>query len=181
MVQRKRSRVLGGVLLAVVLAVGVGVTALVPAGAAVRTANVLGTKNPAKGTPVKIGFITDDVAGTTDNSIETPVVNASAQWINQYRNGLGGHPIQIDRCVTGGEPSKSLDCANQMIADKVAAVITGSNRNFQNSWDPLHTAGIPVFAFASGSPVVRGRPEQHVRLRHRHRRLERLNIGAART
>ena len=56
---------------------------------------------------MKIGFITDDVAGTTDNSIETPVVNAATQWINQYRNGVGGHPIQIDRCVTGGEPARA--------------------------------------------------------------------------
>jgi branched-chain amino acid transport system substrate-binding protein len=159
MVQRKRSRVLGAALLALVLAVGVGVSTLVPAGASVRTqTKLLGEKNPAKGTPVKIGFITDDLAGTTDNSIETPVVNAATQWINQYRNGVGGHPIQIDRCVTNGEPSKSLDCANQMIADKVAAVITGSNRNFQNSWDPLHAAGIPVFSFAAGYPAALADP-----------------------
>ena len=147
------ARAVGTALIAAGLAVGALST--VTAGASVRTqASLLGPKNPAKGTPVKIGFITDDAAGTTDNTIETPVVNAATQWINQYRNGVGGHPIQIDRCVTNGEPSKSLDCANQMIADKVAAVITGSNRNFQNSWEPLHAAGIPVFSFAAGYPAA---------------------------
>ena len=183
MAQRKRSRVFGAtcsaVLLAVVLAVGVGATSLVPAGATVRTANVLGTKNPAKGTPAKIGFITDDLAGTTDNSIETPVVNAATQWINQYRNGVGGHPIQIDRCVTNGEPGKSLDCANQMIADKVVAVITGSNRNFQNSWDPLHAAGIPVFAFAAGYPTALADPTSTFVFGTGTGALNALNIGAA--
>src|SRR5262245_50317438 len=133
MFERKWCRAIGTALVAAGLAVGALST--VSAGASVRTqAALLGTKSPAKGTPVKIGLITDDVAGTTDNSIETPVTNAAVQWINQYRNGVGGHPIQIDRCVTNGEPGKSTDCANQMIADKVAAVITGSNRNFANSW-----------------------------------------------
>ena len=182
MVQLRSRRVrrgAGAVLLAAVLAVGVGVTALVPASASVRTANVLGTKNPAKGTPVKIGFITDDVAGTTDNSIETPVVNAATQWINQYRNGVGGHPIQIDRCVTNGEPGKSLDCANQMIADKVAAVIMGSNRTFQNSWDPLHAAGIPVFAFAAGYPAALADPTSTFVFGTGTGALNALNIGAA--
>ena len=179
MVQRMRSRVGGAVLLAAVLAVGAGITALGPAGASVRTANVLGTKSPAKGTPVKIGFITDDLAGTTDNSIETPVVNAATQWINQYRNGAGGHPIQIDRCVTNGEPGKSLDCANQMISDKVAAVITGSNRNFGNSWDPLHAAGIPVFAFAAGYPAALADPTSTFVFGTGTGALNALNIGAA--
>jgi branched-chain amino acid transport system substrate-binding protein len=150
--KRRSRRTAGAVLVTVVLAVGMGVTSLATVGASVRTANILGTKNPAKGTPVKIGLISDDLAGTTDNSLETPVTNAAVQWINQYRNGVGGHPIQIDRCVTNGEPGKSTDCANQMIADKVAAVLTGSNRNFQNSWEPLHAAGIPVFSFAAGYP-----------------------------
>jgi branched-chain amino acid transport system substrate-binding protein len=184
---RMCSRGAGVVLLAAVLAVGVGITALVPAGAAVRTAvrtsvrtaNVLGTKNPAKGTPAKIGFITDDLAGTTDNSIETPVVNAATQWINQYRNGVGGHPIQIDRCVTNGEPGKSLDCANQMISDKVAAVIMGSNRNFHNSWDPLHTAGIPVFSFAAGYPAALADPASTFVFGTGTGALNALNIGAA--
>jgi hypothetical protein len=56
--------------------------------------------------------------------------------------------------VTNGEPGKSGDCANQMIADKVAAVLFGSNRNYGNSWEPLHAAGIPVFSFAAGYPAA---------------------------
>src|SRR5262249_18703121 len=113
MVQRRSRRTAVAVVCAAVLAFGIGITSLASAGASVRTANLLGTKTPAKGTPVKIGLITDDQAGTTDNSIETPVTNAAVQWINEYRNGVGGHPITIDRCVTNGEPGKSTDCANQ--------------------------------------------------------------------
>ena len=118
----------------------------------VRPTARLGTKTPAKGTPVKIGLITDGKTSGTDNSIETPVTEAAVKWINQYRNGVGGHPIDLDICTNGGDPSKSADCANQMIQDDVAAVVFGSNQFALNAWTPLHDAGIPVFIFGAGTP-----------------------------
>ena len=114
------------VALSAALLVGTGLST--SAAASTRTAsNVLGTKNPAKGTPVKIGFVTDDANDKTDNSIETPVANATVKWLNDYLGGAGGHPITLDRCVDLAEPGKGTDCASQMIADKVAAVVIGSN------------------------------------------------------
>src|SRR5262245_54298618 len=137
--------------LSAVLLVATGTSAV----ASTRTANVLGTKNPAKGTPVKIGFVTDDANNKTDNSIETPVANATVKWLNDYLGGAGGHPITLDRCVDLAEPGKGTDCANQMIADKVAAVVIGSNAVLENVWTPLKAAGIPVFLYgASNANVV---------------------------
>ena len=72
-----------------------------------RPATCSGRRSPAKGTPVKIGLITDGKTAGTDNSIETPVAEAAVKWINQYRNGVGGHPIELDICVTDGEPAKT--------------------------------------------------------------------------
>jgi len=143
-----RRLAIAAVALSVVVGSGLSSTA---AGAA----SVLGTKNPAKGTPVKIGFVTDDANAQTDNSIETPVANATVKWINDYLGGAGGHPITLDRCVDLAEPGKGTDCANQMIADKVAAVVIGSNAVLENVWTPLHAAGIPVFLYgASNANVV---------------------------
>jgi len=129
----------------------------VPAQAATSDSG-LGTKNPAKGTPVKIGLITDGKGTATDNSIESDVADASVKWINEYKNGVGGHPIQLDTCVTGADPAKSGDCANQMIQDNVAAVIFGSNQFTVNSWTPLHTAGIPTFMASSGNTAIKADP-----------------------
>jgi len=142
------------VALSAALLVGTGLST--SAAASTRTAsNVLGTKNPAKGAPVKIGFVTDDANEKTDNSIETPVANATVKWLNDYLGGAGGHPITLDRCVDLAEPGKGTDCANQMIADKVAAVVIGSNAVLENVWTPLKAAGIPVFLYgASNANVV---------------------------
>jgi branched-chain amino acid transport system substrate-binding protein len=154
---------------------------IVPAaGASVRRApNVLGTKQPAKGTPVKIGFITEGKYATTDNTLETPVANAAVQWINQYRNGVGGHPVELDRCVANGVPSGSTDCANQMIADKVAAVVTGAMANFPNLWAPLHQAGIPIFVFAAGSTDALSDPSSTFVFSSGTTALNSLNIAIA--
>ena len=143
-------------LVAAVLVVGAAVCANSPALAPTASNNkLLGTKNPAKGTPVKIGFVTNDKNDQTDNSIETPVADATVKWINDYMNGIGGHPIDLDRCVDLADPSKGTDCANQMIQDKVAAVVIGSNAVLENVWTPLHKAGIPVFLYgASNADVV---------------------------
>jgi branched-chain amino acid transport system substrate-binding protein len=143
-------------LVAAVLVVGAAVCANSPALAPTASNNkLLGTKNPAKGTPVKIGFVTNDKNNQTDNSIETPVADATVKWINQYQNGIAGHPIDLDRCVDLSDPSKGTDCANQMIQDDVAAVVIGSNAVLENVWTPLHKAGIPVFLYgASNADVV---------------------------
>jgi branched-chain amino acid transport system substrate-binding protein len=130
------------------------VTAFAVPAQAASANGVLGPKTPAKGTPVKIGLITDGKTSGTDNSIETPVTEAAVKWINRYRNGIGGHPIDLDICTNGGDPSKSADCANQMIQDDVAAAVFGSNQFALNAWTPLHAAGIPVFIFASGTPQM---------------------------
>ena len=155
-IRRTRARSASLVTLLAALAIAVAAFA-VPAQAASSDSG-LGTKTPAKGTPVKIGFITDGKGTATDNSIESDVADASVKWINQYRNGIGGHPITLDTCVTGADPDKSVDCANQMIQDDVAAVLFGSNQFTLNSWKPVHGAGIPTFMASSGNPDIKADP-----------------------
>ena len=125
----------GGPLTAVAVAVGalVGV-----AGASTPTqkSSVLGTKDPAKGTPVKVGVISNGKTPTIDNSQETPVAEATAQWLNEYQGGIGGHPIQVVICNDGNEPGKAVDCANQMLQEKVVAVVIGQNGVAESSLAP---------------------------------------------
>ena len=141
-------------LLALVIVVGTSLSTLSSAAGAAASDSALGTKNPAKGTPVKIGFVTNDKNSTSDVSIETPVANAAAEWLNAYMNGVGGHPIDLDRCVDLADAGKATDCANQMIRDKVAAVVIGSNAVSENVWTPLHAAGIPVFLYGAGNTNI---------------------------
>jgi branched-chain amino acid transport system substrate-binding protein len=145
-----RARVLA--LLTVVMVAGVG---LAGAGhAATRTQAVLGTKDVAKGTPVTIGIISNGKTPTVDQSIETPVAQATAKWINEYKGGLGGRPIQVKICEDLGEAGKATDCANQMIQDKVAAVVVGQESQLEAIYNALKTSGIPLYLYGASNPNV---------------------------
>src|SRR5215467_4112706 len=79
------------------VAFGTATTAAGGASQPAASGGSLGTKDPAKGATVKVGVITNGKTPTIDNSQEIPVAQATAQWINDYHAGLGGHPIQIGR------------------------------------------------------------------------------------
>src|SRR5262245_12830856 len=69
----------------------------------------LGKTNPASGTPVKVGLITDggdcaDCSATAGD--EKPTAEATVKWINEYRHGLAGHPIELKVCVDDLDPAK---------------------------------------------------------------------------
>jgi len=118
----------------------------------VNVANALGAPNPARGTPVKVGLITNGAdcaqcAGAP--AAETPVGRATVKWLNQYMNGLAGHPIELDVCDDALDPGKTSDCANQLIRDGVVAVVIGSDGVIETSWKILHDAGIPVINYAA--------------------------------
>jgi branched-chain amino acid transport system substrate-binding protein len=115
-------------------------------------ASALGTPRPARGTPVKIGLLTDGAdcaqCGGAPAS-ETPVAEATVKWLNAYMNGLAGHPIQLDVCDDALDPGKASDCANQMIRNGDAAVVIGSDGVIETAWNVLHGAGIPVINYAA--------------------------------
>ena len=115
------------------------------ASAAPASSSPLGPPAPAKGTPVKIGLITDggNCPGCQDQN-EAPAAKAAASWANEYLTGLAGHPITLDVCIDNLDPGTASDCANQMIRDNVAAVIFGEDGVIETPWSVLHSAQIPT-------------------------------------
>ena len=118
-------------------------------------AALLGTAHRATGTPVKIGLLTTggNCSGCTAN-YEAPAGRAAAGWLNDYQNGLAGHPITVDVCVDNNDPGKGTDCANQMIRDGVSAVVLGSSGINETEWKILHDAGIPVVNHSTTVPAL---------------------------
>jgi branched-chain amino acid transport system substrate-binding protein len=105
----------------------------------------LGTLQRATGTPVKVGLLTtgSNCSGCTAN-YEEPAARAAVAWLNDYNNGLAGHPMTLDVCIDNNDPGKGSDCANQMISDNVDAVVLGASGVSETEWKILHGAGIPV-------------------------------------
>ena len=116
--------------------------------------DLLGPMNKATGTPVKIGVISDGKGPGVDNSIETPVAQATAKWINERLGGFAGHPIELVICENNQDPAKAVDCANQLITAKVPAVAIPSSGVVESSWTPLHESGIPVMMLGASNEKI---------------------------
>jgi branched-chain amino acid transport system substrate-binding protein len=96
---------------------------------AADTSAVLGPPKAASGEPIKIGYIGAGKADAIDNSDEFVMAKATAQYINGYLGGLAGRPVELITCEDHVTPAGATDCANQLIADHVGAVLASQPSN----------------------------------------------------
>ena len=111
-------------------------------GSAGASGAVLGTAHTASGTPVKFGMINVETNAGADFPEVRESAQAAIQYINTYRNGLDGHPIQLVPCITDGQPATSASCANKLISDHPVADIGGADIGQAASLPILQKAGI---------------------------------------
>ncbi len=114
-------------------------------------ATLLGPDDPASGKPVKIGMVSDGTTQAYDAADELRAAKATAKYWNAYRGGIGGRPIQVVTCETGGDAAGATDCANQMVEDDVVAVAQSQSAVADSLWEPVHAAGIPTMFFQTSS------------------------------
>lgn len=116
---------------------------------------LLGPVDEATGEPVKIGMVSDGQTPAFDNTDELRAAEATAEYYNEHQAGVGGRPVEVVTCETGGEPAGATDCANQMVEEDVVAVALSQSAVSETLWEPLHAAGIPTWFFqASGEAIV---------------------------
>jgi branched-chain amino acid transport system substrate-binding protein len=88
--------------------------------------SVLGTPHPASGSPVVFGLLNLQSGPVTFPEV-AEAEQAAAKYVNQYRDGIGGHPIKIVLCATDGQPATSARCANQLLNDHPVAILGGAD------------------------------------------------------
>jgi branched-chain amino acid transport system substrate-binding protein len=109
-----------------------------------------GTK--AAGTPVKIGLINNEGSSPSAEPQIGDSAEAAADYANAELGGIGGHPIQVDRCSENEDTASATSCANKMVADQVGAVVIGTS-GFGDSMVPIITkAGIPYVSVTASAP-----------------------------
>ena len=83
----------------------------------------LGTAKKASGSPIVVGLINLESGPVTFPEYRQSA-EAAVKYINDYKGGIGGHPVQLETCATDGQPATSGRCAGQL-ADKKPAFILG--------------------------------------------------------
>jgi branched-chain amino acid transport system substrate-binding protein len=125
--------------------------ASVLSGGTAGASSALGKPEPAKGSPVIVGMISDGGSGTVGTA---PLVEQGAKmavaWANAYKGGLGGHPIQLFICENLSTPAGGQDCANQMVQKHVVVVTEPFTGQGPTEVPTIVKAGIPYMTL-SGS------------------------------
>ncbi|WP_068272207.1 ABC transporter substrate-binding protein [Aldersonia kunmingensis] len=117
---------------------------------------------PATGTPVKIGLIT--LEGGPMVSIPEIRVGAEAavKYVNENAGGLAGHPIDLITCKEFEDTASATSCANQMVEQKVAAVIHPSGSQGGAILPILTGAGIPFVGLNGVAPAEMMSPNSYM-------------------
>lgn len=119
----------------------------------------LGTKQVASGTPVKVGYISDGSTAGITATHEIDTVKAAVKYVNDYLNGIGGHPLELDFCETKQTPAGAAACVSQLAKDKVAYAINGQTGQAAALFTPLTKAGISLFVASAVDPSAFADPD----------------------
>jgi branched-chain amino acid transport system substrate-binding protein len=99
-----------------------------------------GTPKKATGTPYVFGMINDETGQVTFPEARQGAI-AAVDYVNNYLDGINGHPIQIDECTGDGTPATAARCANQLVAAHPMAILGAA--------DVGGPASIPIYAHAN--------------------------------
>jgi branched-chain amino acid transport system substrate-binding protein len=117
-------------------------------------AQALGPEDPASGDPVRLGLVSDGQSQAFDARTEIYAAQATVDYWNAHRGGVGGRPIELVTCETGADPGVATDCANRMVEDGVVAVAVGQSTVPDAIWEPLHQAGVPTMFFQTNGERI---------------------------
>jgi branched-chain amino acid transport system substrate-binding protein len=107
----------------------------------------LGPPQPATGSPVTVGYVSDGAAGADAGAAEIAAAQAAVRYINEHLGGIAGHPIALELCSTGTTASGATACAEQMIARNAVAVVHNISPAGATIEAGLVAAKIPTFGF----------------------------------
>ncbi len=107
---------------------------------AAASSSVFGTPKKATGSPYVFGMINDETGAVTFPEARQGSI-AAVNYVNNYLDGINGHPIVIDECTGDGTPATAARCANQLVADHPLAILGAA--------DVGAPASIPIYAHAN--------------------------------
>lgn len=119
-----------------------------------QAADLLGPEDPAAGEPVRIGLVSDGQSPAFDARIEIFAAQATVDFWNARRGGIGGRPIELVTCETAADPAAGTDCGNQMVEQNVVAVAIGQSTVPEAIWEPLKQAGVPTMFFQTNGEGI---------------------------
>ena len=121
-------------------------------------ADVLGTPKKASGTPVVLGVLNIESGPVTFPEVYQ-AEQAAVAYVNDYKGGIGGHPIKLVHCATDGQPSTSQRCANQILDQKPVAILGAADTGSPGAIPVYQRANLPYLGGIAFTPVEQNDPD----------------------
>ena len=110
---------------------------------------LLGPLNRATGEPLKIGFIYSGQTQAADFRDELTLARATVKYINEHLGGVAGRPLELVACADNQSPATAAECANEMVAAHVPAVLQPSPTQPAAIMKVLAAAKVPYLTRAA--------------------------------
>ncbi|NDZ95978.1 ABC transporter substrate-binding protein [Streptomyces sp. SID6673] len=105
----------------------------------------------ASGAPVRIGLIANEGGQAMSLPETREAAEAATKYANENLGGIAGRPIELVICKEQEDPVSARNCANQMVEQKVPAVVV-TNTGLGSIIAPIITkAGISYVTALGGS------------------------------
>jgi len=117
----------------------------------------LGTPHKATGTPYVFGVINLDSGPVTFPEV-LEAEQAGVDYVNNYLNGINGHPIQLAECVSDGTPATSENCANQILAKHPLLILGAADTGAAGAFTVWKRAGLDYIGGVPFTPVESNAP-----------------------
>jgi branched-chain amino acid transport system substrate-binding protein len=117
----------------------------------------LGTPKAATGTPIVLGLLNLESGPVTFPEYRQ-AAEAAVKYINAYKGGIGGHPVQIASCATDGQPSTSGRCAGQIVDKKPLAILGGADTGAPGAFPVYQRANLAYIGGIPFTPVESNAP-----------------------
>jgi branched-chain amino acid transport system substrate-binding protein len=110
----------------------------------------------ATGTPIKFGVINPEGGPTVSQPEDREAAEAVIKYANDNLGGVAGHKIELVICKDKEDGVSNRDCANQMVQNKVAAVLVTTTAQGDQMAPVITKAGIPYVSTSgtSGSELT---------------------------
>ncbi|GAB91421.1 hypothetical protein GORHZ_131_00080 [Gordonia rhizosphera NBRC 16068] len=108
--------------------------------------------NPATGSAVKIGFIATEGGAAVSIPELREAAEAATKYVNDNAGGITGHKIDLVVCKQQEDPTSARNCANQMVEQQVAAVLSPGTSQGPVMLPIISGAQIPFVGFNGVSP-----------------------------
>jgi branched-chain amino acid transport system substrate-binding protein len=115
-------------------------------------ASALGTPNKATGKPIVFGMLNLENGPVTFPEVRE-AAEAAADYVNEYKGGIQGRPIEIATCATDGQPATSTRCANQVVEKDPLLILGGADTGAPGAIPVYERTGLAYIGGVPFTPV----------------------------